>query len=301
MRAGNPRAAALYGYLEHPEDFLWTILVGNTTANFAAFALIVAGAHERLWHWLRPSGDIGPVTALFALCVLALVLLFYALFELLPKTLFRLYPNRLCMAMVTPFRLFHLILKPLVRLMAFLSRRLLRWSRGKRFTGDLFGNREEFRFVVQESSQNLSTDERRMINRVLDLQNLAVRQIATPLRQTVVVPETATVSELLSIFREKGFSRLPVTTQSGKSTRIAGLVNLRSLIYQEKVDPNHTARDFIKPALFLPEETRLEAALQRMQRRGHRLAIVMGRDQVEIGIVSLHDILKVIFGEDVLK
>src|SRR5204863_10043550 len=48
MRAGNPRAAALYGYLERPEDFLWTILVGNTTANFAALALIVAGLHEWL-------------------------------------------------------------------------------------------------------------------------------------------------------------------------------------------------------------------------------------------------------------
>ena len=107
--------------------------------------------------------------------------------------------------------------------------------------------------------------------------------------------------ELLSIFREKGFSRLPVTTQSGNANRIAGLVNLRSLIYDEKIDPGRTARDFIKPALLLPEQTRLEIALQRMQRRGHRLAIVMGRHQVEIGIVSLHDILKVIFGEEVLK
>ena len=37
-----------------------------------------------------------------------------------------------------------------------------------------------------------------------------------------------------------------------------------------------------------------------MQRRGHKLAIVVGRDQIEIGIISLQDILKVIFGEHVL-
>src|SRR5258705_6628700 len=193
MRAGNPRAAALYGYLERPENFLWTILVGNTTGNFAAFALIVAGLHERLWKF----------PALFALAIPGSVLLFYALFELLPKTMFRLYPNRLCLLMAIPFGLFHFIFKPLVGVLAFFSRRLLRWSGGKRFTGHLFGNRDEFRFVVQESSQNLSTDERLMINRVLDLQNLTVRQIATPLRHTVVVPETAPVPELLSIFREQ--------------------------------------------------------------------------------------------------
>jgi CBS domain containing-hemolysin-like protein len=153
---------------------------------------------------------------------------------------------------------------------------------------------------MQESAQNLSGEERRMINRVLDLQNLTVRQIAVPLSHTVVVPDTATVADLLEIFRRHGFSRLPVTRHGGRSVQIAGLVNLRSLIYEEKIDPASMAREYLKPALFLPEETRLETALQRMQRRGHRLAVVVGRDQGELGIVSLHDILKVIFGEQVL-
>ena len=51
------------------------------------------------------------------------------------------------------------------------------------------------------------------------------------------------------------------------------------------------------PALYLDEELRLEAALKRMQRSGQRLAIVLGRDRRETGIVSLQDILQVIFGE----
>src|SRR5437764_5770942 len=67
MRAGNPRAAALHGYLERPEDFLWTILVGNTTANFAALALIVAGLHG----WLRLN------LALFAPALAGAVVVFY--------------------------------------------------------------------------------------------------------------------------------------------------------------------------------------------------------------------------------
>jgi CBS domain containing-hemolysin-like protein len=47
----------------------------------------------------------------------------------------------------------------------------------------------------------------------------------------------------------------------------------------------------------MEEDMRLEAALKRMQRSGQRLAIVLGRDKLEVGIVSLQDILKVIFGE----
>jgi CBS domain containing-hemolysin-like protein len=42
---------------------------------------------------------------------------------------------------------------------------------------------------------------------------------------------------------------------------------------------------------------RLEEALRRMQRSGQRLGIVLGRDQREFGLISLHDILKFIFGE----
>ena len=67
------------------------------------------------------------------------------------------------------------------------SRLMLRWTGGRAFTGRLFGNREEMRAVMQESAQALTSDERAMINRVLDLQNFTVRQIATPLAQTVTI------------------------------------------------------------------------------------------------------------------
>jgi putative hemolysin len=291
MRAGNRRAAVLHGYLEHPENFLWTILVGNTTANFTAFALIVAWSHAMLFQ--HPG--------YFALVFVPAVLLFYALFELLPKTLFRLYPNRLCMLLSVPFGMVHFILRPLVSLTALFARTLLRWSGGKRFTGDVFGNRDELRFIMQESGQTLSTEERRMINRVLDLQNLTVRQITIPLNKTVLVPETASLSELLAIFRHKGFSRLPVTRKEQSGERIVGLVNLRSLIYESDIEPAKTARDFLRPALYFNDDLRLEVALRRLQQGRQRLAIVLARDRREIGIISLHDILRVIFGEEVLR
>src|SRR5688572_32144113 len=75
MRAGNRRAAALHGYLEHPESFLWTILVGNTLSNFAALS-IVAVVLQRQFANQPPF--------LF-IAYFACVLLFYTLFELLPK------------------------------------------------------------------------------------------------------------------------------------------------------------------------------------------------------------------------
>lgn len=287
MRKGNPRARALYGYLENPERFLWTILVGNTLANL----VVVSGGLLGLHYWL------GRWPAAFLAALLIGGVLFYALCELLPKMLFRVHPNRLCLFLAPPFRLVDLALKPLVAGLAFCSRTLLRWSGGRQFTGRLFGSREELRRVMQESAQELTTEERAMINRVLDLQNLTVDRITVPLARVVMAPAETTMQDFFALCRERGFSRLPVCKQDGARRRIVGLVSLRPLLFERHLDLTRPIAERMRPALFLASELRLEVALRRMQRAGQRLAMVLGPDGSEIGIVSLHDILKVIFGE----
>jgi CBS domain containing-hemolysin-like protein len=225
------------------------------------------------------------------------VLLFYAVCELLPKMLFRLYPNRLCLALALPFGALRLLLRPIVAVMAVFTRWLLWWTGGRRFTGHLFGTRDELRLVMQESAQGLTSEERVMINRVLDLQNLNVRQVTIPLESAITVPAEAPVKVLLALGRDKGFSRFPVWRTEAGRRRIAGLVSLRSLLYEGVADESRPAGDFLKPALYLDDDVRLEVALRLMQRSGHRLAIVLGRDRRELGIVCLQDILRVIFGE----
>ena len=176
-RMGKPSAKLLHDFLENPEKFMWTILVGNTLANFLILGWTVVKLHE--WFLGYRAWNI----VVFAV----VVFLFYALFDLLPKMLFRAYPNQLCLSAANLFRPIHFVLRPLVSVVADISRLMLRWTGGRALTGRLFGNREEMRAVMQESAQAFTTDERAMINRVLDLQNFTVRQIATPLAQTVTI------------------------------------------------------------------------------------------------------------------
>jgi CBS domain containing-hemolysin-like protein len=287
MRAGRPSAKLLYGFLENPENFLWTILVGNTMVNFAILGWILATLQERfmgrrMW---------------FAVVFSLTVFLFYALFDLLPKMLFRIYPNRLCMAAAGTFQLVHLALRPLVALVEGTSAALLRWRGGKAFSGRLFGNREEFRQVMQESAQAFTSEERAMINRVLDLQSLTVGQVTTPLTQAVTVTAPTPLGEVLALARERGLTRLPVWETRDGQQRVAALFSLDTLLYRSDLESSKSTAAYVSPALFLDEGTRLEVALRRMQRSGLRLAVVLGRDGREAGIVSLEDILKVIFGE----
>jgi CBS domain containing-hemolysin-like protein len=287
MRAGLASARVLHGYLEHPENFLWTILVGNTAANFLIFGLLVAQFHEAL----------GASRLWFVVVFSAVVFLFYTFFDLLPKMLFRMYPTRLCLLLARPFRLIHLVLRPLVAMVEAFSGALLRLRGSKAFTGHLFGNREELRLVMQESAQVFSSEERTMINRVLDLQALTVRQAMRPLEQTVVMTAEMPISAALALCRERRLTRLPVWEQRDGRQRIIGLLALNTVLYQPALDVSKPIREYMKPALFLEEDLRLEIALRRMQRSGQRLAIVLSREQREIGILTLQDVLKTIFGE----
>jgi len=288
-RAGRKSARALHDYLENPENFLWTILVGNTLANFFILGWVVVVLFQslpsqgrRLW---------------FVLIFAAIVFLFYTFFDLLPKMLFRAFPNRLCMAMARPFRIIYLLLRPLVWLVEKVSALLLHWTGGKVFTGHLFGNREELRFLMQESAHGLTSEERAMINRVLDLPSMTVRQIAKPMDQVISVEVQSPVRAALDLCRQHHFSRLPVWETREGRRRIAGYVSLNILLFQSDLNLDKPLGDYVRPALYLDEDLRLEIALRRMQRSGQRLAIVLRRDRREMGLVTLPDILRVVFGE----
>jgi putative hemolysin len=287
MRQGRSSARVLYGYLEHPENFLWTIFVGNTVANLIILGLVVTVLHSVLRHhqfW-------------FIFTYSVIVFLFYAFFDLLPKMLFRTYPNRLSVGLARPFRLIYLLLRPMVALVESSSRALLRWRGGTVFTGRLFGNREELRQVMQESEQAFTSEERTMIKRVLDLQAITVRQAMKPLAEAVIVNAATPLNEALALCRERKLTRLPVREARDGQERIVGLLNLNTVLFQEPAAETKKVADYITPALYLDEDLRLEVALRRMQKSGQRLGIVLGREKREIGILSLQDVLNVIFGK----
>jgi putative hemolysin len=285
-RAGNPSAKFLNHFLENPEKFLWTILVGNTLANF----LILGVALVKIHHWFAGN------RILIAVLFVTVVFLFYTFFDLLPKMLFRALPNTLCLGMAHIFRLLYFVLIPLVLMVESISKMILRWTGGRAFTGLLFGNREEMRALMQES-QALTSDERVMINRVLDLQNFTVRQITTPLFKVAAVEKETSIGDALALAREKKFSRLPVWEIRDGERRIAGVLLLGQLLFRDDLDLTKPVSGHMTPALFVNENMRLEIALRLMQRAGHRLAIVLANDGNETGILSLEDILRVLFGE----
>jgi len=286
-RTGKPSARILNQFLEKPEKFLWTILVGNTLVNFVILGWLLVKL--RLWF-------LGQTVLIVGLFVV-IVFLFYTFFDLLPKMLFRAHPNTLCLLAARPFRIINFFLSPVVLLVEDLSQTILKWTGGEAFTGRLFGNREEMRAMMRESGQALSDDEHAMINRILDLQNFTVGQVALPMTTVPTIEAQAPLRAALDLARENTISRLPVWEIREGARRVAGLLDIRPLVYRENLDVDKPVSAYMTPAVFINEGVRLEVALRLMQRAGQRTAIVLSRERQEMGVVKLKDILKVMFGE----
>jgi CBS domain containing-hemolysin-like protein len=223
------------------------------------------------------------------------VFIFYIVCELAPKTFFQRYPNRLALAWAGPFRLIHRLLAPLVAVVAWFSRGLLHWTGGQAHTGLLFGSRDELRFVMQEAAPSLTSEERAMINRVLDLPNLRVRHLMVPMASTVTIASDRPLSEAIDLCRHLKLTRIPARDR--KTGRINGIVNLEQVLFSKDVNDAKPVHDFAQAVFYLPEDLHLEEALRRLQHTGARLAVVLRRDNLEAGIITLQDVLKVIFGE----
>ncbi len=286
-RLGHRGARTLLRYLDAPENFLWTILVGNTLANFALVTLLVADLH----------GSFGNRPALLWPLLLVLGVVLYLFGDLLAKGLFRKFPNRLTLRLVPLFHLVHLALTPLVTVVERFASLLLKLTGGSALSGHLFGNRDELRALMLDSGNRLGATERTLISRVLELQNRTVGQVARPLDLVDSVLVTTPIQEVLAHCQKSGHTRLPVWSSERRDRRIVGVVSLKNLLYRDTVPAGSTAGDLLKPAQFLEESVRLEVALRRLQRSGQPLAIVVDRDGRERGLVSLSDILRAVFGE----
>ena len=285
MREGNKRAAILLNFHRQPENFYLTVLLGNTIANGVFAVMLVLLLHK------ISSGAL--FWCLFLLCVFSL----FTVCDLLPKKLFSQFPNKLSLAVARPFLITQFLLTPFLSLIQALFGNSLAGAVGQPLAKQLFSNREELRKLMEDSDDGLSDGERTMISQVLRLSERTLGQTAIPLNLSVTASADSPISSVVDLCKDHRIARVPIWKFGGGQRKVVGIVTLKTSLYKEDYDSNKPASEYMQPALFLPADLKVEAALKRMQRSGQWLAIVTSESQKEAGIVSLQDILKVVFSD----
>lgn len=285
MREGNKRAAILLNFHRQPENFYLTVLFGNTIAN-GVFAIVLVLMLKEI------------VTgALFWSLFLLIVFLLFTFCDLLPKKLFSRFPDKLSIAVARPFQVTQFLLTPFVSLIQLLFGNTLAGAVSQPLAKRLFNNREELRKLMEDLDDGLSDGERTMISQVLRLSERTLSQVAIPLNLSVTASADSPISSVIALCKDHRIARVPIWKFDGGQRKVVGIVTLKTSLYKEDFDSDKLASEYMQPALFLPADLKVEAALKRMQRSGQWLAIVTSESQKEAGIVSLQDILNVVFSD----
>ena len=285
---GNKAATRALKIIDDYDAMLSTILIGNNIVNIGASAIATV-------LFVRAMGDIG---ATWSTIVMTVVILIFS--EVTPKSIAKEMPEQFGMAVAPVLRALMVLFYPFNKLFGW-------W---KAFIAKLFGVKAteeitegEFLTMVEEaeSGGGIEKEDTELIHSVLEFNDIEVADIFTPRVDVVAVSLRAQKEELLEVFREHEYSRIPVYDEDIDD--IVGFLHL-SDFYDEIYFGDRRLEDVITPAIFVAPSMKIAKALTLLQQKHTHMAVVSdefgGTDGIvggTDGIVTMEDILEELVGE----
>jgi magnesium and cobalt exporter, CNNM family len=138
-------------------------------------------------------------------------------------------------------------------------------------------------------------EERRLLQSIVDFGDTLVREVMTPRPDIVALPDTATIGDVRSLFREQEYSRFPV--YKGNLDNILGFIFVKDLVTVSTADDARPIIPLLRPAVVVPETKRVPELLKQFQRQQTQCAIVVDEYGGTAGLVTIEDLLEEIVGE----
>ena len=166
------------------------------------------------------------------------------------------------------------------------------------FTGEP-QNKEELVEVLNDAEERelIKPETKLMIEGVLEVSDMRVRDIMIPRSQMVTLDINAPIKESLPTILESGHSRFPVVSED--IDHIEGILLAKDLLAYgfEQQEAPETIADIIRPAIIVPESKKVEPLLKEFRSQRYHMAIVIDEYGGVSGVVTIEDILELIVGE----
>ncbi len=278
---GDKRARRVLELTDKYDSLLSTILIGNNIVNIL-ITVIATLLFVELY------GSLGPTIATIVTTVLILIF-----GEITPKSLAKEIPEKTSMGFGGSIRLVMMIFTPLNFLFG-------AWKKlvGKVFKMDAEQGitEEELLTMVEEAETEGGLDEERseLIQNAIEFNGLEAWDILTPRVDVAAIEVDTCKDDILKLFRDTGFSRIPVYDDD--IDNILGVLNQKDFhnyIYGTSAD----IREYVAPVVFIPETMKLPVILKKMQTTKTHMAVVIDEYGGLAGIVTLEDILEELVGE----
>ena len=160
-------------------------------------------------------------------------------------------------------------------------------------------DREQLVELLRDAQQRelLDPEALTMIEGVLQVAEMQVRDIMVPRAQMAVVERDAALEEILPVVIESAHSRFPVIGDN--RDEVVGILLAKDLLayYGQDNAKSFNVRDILRPAVFIPESKRLNVLLKEFRASRNHMAIVVDEYGGVAGLVTIEDVLEQIVGE----
>jgi putative hemolysin len=286
-------AGTLSRLLENPRRVLTAVLIGNTAANTAASALATTVSLSVLNH-------LGVTNLGFSLAVITTVMAILVLIfgEITPKSLVLRSPEKWALFYAAPLTFLLILLAPLISLVQFFTVAVSRFfGVSSSSTTDLVLTTGELKAMVRIGQEEglLEKEEQDMIHSIIEFSDTVVREIITPRTDSVCIDTNSSISDAISLIRQKGHSRIPVYEE--KIDNIVGILYAKDLLHVRPESLSESLHGYYRKANFIPESRSIESVFRQMKRHQFHMAIVVDEHGGFAGLVTLEDIIEEVMGE----
>ncbi len=280
---GDGRADTALYVLDHFDRAISTLLIGTNIVHIAAASLVTV-AVTRLWG----------LSAVSLSTILTAIVVFFA-GEMLPKSLAKKYPERLCKATAGSLRFFMLLFWPLSSLLALIGRWAAALTPGE---PEISVTEDELYDIIEDMTEEGSLDEEQgdLISSALQFGEVTVESILTPRVDLEAIDIDDSLEEVLSQVKIQNHSRLPV--YEGSVDNIIGILQIRRFIkayLRQKQDLD--LRALLDKPFFIHQSTKIDELLPLMSKQRANMAVVTDNYGGTLGIVTVEDILEELVGE----
>jgi len=276
--------------LERPRRLLATILIGNTFANIVA-SVLAAVVTGNLVAYLGLSEFL-----VYFIEVIVLTFMILILSEITPKIIAINNPLKASRRLSRFIYVFYKLMTPLSSIIAnstlSLEERLPK-PNSKMTSEDIMTMAE-----VSEQEGSIKSDEREIIENVIEFGSTTVREIMTSRVNIVAISTGDSLDEVLNLIREKGLSRMPI--YENDLDNILGVIHSKDVLPYINSDIERTTinwRTIARKALFIPSTKKLDDLLRDFQQEKTHIAIVVDEYGGTEGLITLDDILEEIVGD----
>ncbi|MFH1347315.1 MAG: hemolysin family protein [Candidatus Margulisiibacteriota bacterium] len=280
---------------EKPSEFLSTILIGNNLVNIAASALATFMSIRFFADlgWGGEAAAVGTATGVMTFLILTFG-------EIVPKTValrqaekFSLFAAPIILVLMT-------ILKPVAYFIGFICRPFIFLLGGKAPEKGPFITEDEIQLILAAGEKEgvIEEEERQMITSIFEFGDTVVREVMTPRPDISACSSDKSLEEVKNIIIESGHSRIPI--YENNLDNIVGVIYAKDLlkgIMKEDEGKSRNIRDYLRPAVFIPEAKKVPELLHEMQAARTHLAIIVDEFGVSSGLVTLEDLIEEIVGE----